>query len=375
MRYLFALLIISFNSIYISQAQKYRMYVGTYTDAGSEGIYAYEFDAATGKTKAIDTARGQLNPSYLTVSPDKKFLYAVNENGGKDPGMISAFAIEPQSGKLRFLNSKSSEGDYPCYITVSPNRKWVIAANYGGGNLIAYAIEADGSLSSNKQSIQHSGKGFNPDRQESPHVHSTIFTPAADLLLVCDLGLDKIFRYRFNEKAASNPLQAATLPFVTVADGHGPRHLSFHPVKKIFYLMEELSGMVSAWNYNAKSTKSFQSIDAHPADYKGARGSADIHVSPDGKQVYASNRYAANNIAIFTIDPKTGMLSQPQFQALTGKVPRNFIIEPSGKFVLVAGQDSNDIEVFRRDAATGTLTKTANTINVSKPVCIQLVKM
>ncbi len=354
-------------------AQDFRLYVGTYTSGASEGIYAFRFDATTGKAYPIDTARGVSNPSYLCISRDGNFLYAVNENGGAKPGALSAFSIDAASGKLHFLNSRPSEGDYPCYITVSKNRKWVFAANYGGGSLVGYALAPDGSLSDNKQFIRHQGKGTDPGRQEGPHVHSTTFTPSEDFLLVCDLGLDKIFSYRFRENADSSPLQAAQPPYANTQPAHGPRHIDFHPNGKWFYLMEEMSGFVSAWTYKKGRMESFQLIDAHEKGYTGERGSADIHLSPDGKFLYASNRFASNNIAIFAVNEKNGRLASIGFQSLQGRKPRNFVIDPTGKFLLVANQDSDDIEVYRRDPVSGLLQRTENTIRVGSPVCLKMV--
>ncbi|ULQ53695.1 lactonase family protein [Flavihumibacter fluvii] len=358
-----------------SQAQQYYLFVGTYTKGKSEGIYVYRFDGITGTITPVDTAKNIENPSYLAVSNDGKFVYAVNENGGTKPGQLSAFSFDQQLGKLTLMNQKESKGDYPCYITISSNRKWVIAGNYGGGNLAAYATNANGSLSDIVQVINHSGNSINKDRQESAHVHSTIFTKDNKYLLVPDLGIDKVMTYQFNASAKSEPLKTAPKPFTSITAGSGPRHLSFHPNGKWVYLIEELSGKVSAWLYKEGSLKLFQEVDAHPTDFKGERGSADIHVSPDGKHLYASNRGDANNLAIFSIDPSTGKLSTKGFQDVLGKTPRNFIIEPSGNFVLVANQESNDIRIFRRNTKTGLLTPTSTVIQVGNPVCLQLLSI
>ncbi|MBC6493074.1 lactonase family protein [Flavihumibacter stibioxidans] len=357
------------------KAQQYFLFTGTYTTGTSEGIYVYKFDAATGKISPADTAKGVQQPSYLSLSADGNFLYAVNESGGKEPGQISAFSFDKASGRLTFLNKRPSFGDYPCYITVSNNRKWVIAANYGGGNFVAYAVNADGSLSDNYQVIQHEGNGPNKARQDAPHVHSTILSPDQRHLLVSDLGTDKVIAYRFNENAVTNPLNPVPAHIAMVPGGSGPRHLEFHPNGKWVYLMEELSGQVSAWKYHKGKMRPIQRAEAHPEGYTGDRGSADIHLSPDGKHLYASNRYQANNLAIFRVNKKTGMLTPAGFQDVIGNKPRNFVIEPTGRYILVANQESNDFRVFRRNETTGLLTPTETVVTVGNPVCLKLLRI
>ncbi len=355
-------------------AQRYRMFVGTYTSGASEGIYVFEFDAATGQAKPIDIARGVSNPSYVAVSKNGKNLYAVNENEGAH-ATISAFSIDPASGRLQFINQKPALGDAPCYVTVSGKNKWVISANYTGGNLTTYLLAPDGGLTDVYQTIQHTGKGVDTSRQSTPHVHSTIFDPQEDYLLVSDLGLDKVYAYKFQETAKSNPLLAASPKFGTTVPGSGPRHLVFHPNRKWFYLVEEMSGYVSSWNYNKGSMSSTGRVDAHADGYTGRRGSADIHISPDGRFVYASNRFEANDIAIFSVDNQTGALTRIHNQALATKNPRNFVISPDGNWLLAGGQNDDFIEVFRRDQHTGLLTATGQRISVPNAVCIQLYRL
>lgn len=371
LRSAFFLFMACFFSTTLVNAQSYFLFTGTYTNGNSEGIYVYKFDAATGRVSPVDTARHIANPSYLTLSDDGRFLYAVSENGGKDTGRLNAYAVDPAIGKLRALNSKSSHGDFPCYITVSKNRKWVIAANYGGGSLVAYEVNENGSLSDNFQLIQHTGTGPNKNRQEAPHVHSTIFSPDQHYLFAPDLGIDQVSIYRFNP-SDKQPLSEAKQPYAAIKAGNGPRHIAFHPNKKWMYVIEEMGGTVSAWNYHKGSVKEFQRIDAHPDNYTGERGSADIHVSPDGNYLYVSNRFQANNIAILKIDQITGQLTLRGFQDVLGKKPRNFIIDPTGQYVIVANQESDDIRFFKRDIITGLLAPTNTVIKVGSPVCLQL---
>lgn len=367
------LLLFSLLTFIMGHSQDYYLYTGTYTSGTtSEGIYIYKISVPSGQTTLIDVIKGIDNPSYLTVSKDGQFLYAVSEGGGDGKGMISAYQLDPATGKASFLNKKESRGDGPCYIALSENRKWVAVGNYGGGNLITYAIDKDGKLTDQYQLVHHDGKSMNLKRQDKPHVHSTFFTPDNKHLLVPDLGTDKVMIYTFNEKR-NQPIGGTQQGFAKITDGSGPRHLSFHPGGKFVYVIEEMGGTISGWKYQSGTMVKFQHTDAHPKDYKGTRGSADIHVSPDGKFLYASNRFEANNIAIFSIDAKTGMLTLVGFQDLPGKKPRNFAIDPTGQLLLVGNQDSNDITVFQRNQETGTLTALPIEIKVASPVCLKFV--
>jgi 6-phosphogluconolactonase len=353
-------------------AQHYFLFVGTYTTSGSEGIYVFRFDSKSESFRPVDTIKQIDNPSYLTLTKNGQFLYAVSETHGPKPGQLYAYAVNKLTGRLSLLNKKDSKGDDPCYITVSNNRKWVIAANYSGGNLVTYATRANGSLSDTVQTMYDEGSSINKDRQLSPHVHSAMLNLAGSYLFACDLGIDKIMAYAFNEAAMVNPLTAAGRPFTSTVAGSGPRHLSFHPNGRWVYAIEELSGMVSAYRYENGALIALQRIDAHQKNFKGARGSADIHVSPDGRHLYVSNRGDANNLAIFSIQQSTGKLSSKGFQDAGGRQPRNFTISADGRFILVANQASNQVKLFKRNIRTGLLQPVASTINVGAPVCLQL---
>lgn len=370
-KYLIHLFIVVLTST-MANAQQYYLYTGTYTEGKSEGIYIYKLSVPDGKTELIEVVKDVPNPTYLAISKDGTNLYAASETGGETPGMIYAYKIDPSTGKASFLNKKESRGDHPCYVAVSASKKWVAAGNYSGGNFILYSTDKDGMLTEPYQLVHHEGKGVNPSRQDKPHVHATIFTPDNKFLLVPDLGLDKVMIYALNEKR-NQPLFGTQQGFAKITDGSGPRHVEFHPNGKWAYVIEEMGGTVSAWTYNSGKMEKFQHIDAHPADYSGSRGSADIHISPDGKFLYASNRFEANNIAIYSVDQKTGMLSLVGFQALPGKKPRNFAIDPSGQLLLVANQESNSVTLFKRDAATGLLTQLPNEIEVGNPSCLKMI--
>ena len=355
-----------------ANSQKFYLFVGTYTNQGSKGIYVYEFNAATGEAKWISNTDSVSNPSYLVVDSFGNFVYAVNENGGKVPGEVSAFYFDKKRGKLRFVNKQQTGGDHPCYIALTKNGKQVIVGNYTGGNFSVFPVHVDGSLKRRSQLIQHVGSGSNKQRQEKAHVHATVLSPNGDYLFVPDLGMDKVMIYPFNASRYT-PVDTTKKSFAASDAGSGPRHFAFHPNGQYAYLMEELTGTVAAYQYHAGKLQFVQRISSHPEGYGGAIGSADIHVSPDGKFLYASNRGDANNIAIFSI-AGDGKLVVKGFQSSLGKKPRNFMIDPTGNFLLVANQDTNNIVVFKRDKNTGLLEETGHQIEVPNPVCLKMVK-
>ena len=357
-------------------SQQYYLFVGTYTEGpfkngGSKGIYVYKFDGATGDLKPVSTLAAD-NPSYLALAPGGKFLYAVNETDGAKPGAVSAFSFDKKTGQLKFINKQQSGGDDPCYITVDAHRKWALVANYGGGNFSALPIGADGTLGASTQTIQHTGSGSNKGRQEKPHVHSTILSPDEKYLLVCDLGLDKISVEQFNYQAAQKPLTPAADSIVAVDPGAGPRHTCFYPGKPYVYLINELKGTVDVFHYANGKLKRLQQVSSHPAGYSGNIGSADIHISPNGRFLYASNRGDANSLAIYTIDPATGQLTLKGFQSTLGKTPRNFMIDPTGHWLLAANQNGKNVVVFKIDQKTGLLSDTGKKIELPAPVCLKL---
>lgn len=346
-------------------AQQYHLLVGTYTDAGSDGIYTYKFNAQTGDATAQSSVKTS-NPSYLAVSPDNKFVYAVNSD---NEGMVSAFQFNKQDGSLKFLNKVTSAGAGPCYVSINRKGNIVVAGNYSGGNLAVMEVRQDGQLNQPKQIIQLKGSGVNRSRQEKAHVHATVFSPDYRFLFVPDLGTDKVMIYKV--APGSGALQPAEEPFAEVNAGAGPRHIDFHPKLGFAYLIEELTGTISVFKYNEGKLTLVQNTSSHPISYQGAYGSADIHVSPDGNFLYASNRGDANSIAIFRIDQDNGMIQPVGFQPSLGIHPRNFNFDPTGNFLLVANRDTDEIVIFKIDKQTGLLEDTKKRIKVSKPVCIK----
>lgn len=352
--------------------QSYHLLIGTYTSGKSEGIYVYAFNPRTGEVKHEYTYKGISNPSYLAVSPDRKFVYSVAEERGKK-GEVSAFAFDPASGKLQFLNKESSGSEGPCYVSVDKTGRFVFVGNYSGGSLAALPVQADGSLKAPQQHIVHKGSSVNTQRQDKPHVHAVVFSPDNNYLVVPDLGMDKLMIYNFKPANNGEPLTPADPSFMAVDSGSGPRHFTFHPNGKHAYLIQELSGTITAFNYaNGRLTK-IQSISMLATDFNGKIGAADIHISPDGKFLYGSNRGDANDIAIYAIQEKTGLLTFKGRQSTLGKGPRNFVIDPTGQFLLVANQNSDNIIIFKRDSKTGLLTDTKKSIEIGAPVCLKMV--
>lgn len=343
------------------------MLVGTYTSGNSKGIYTYRFNEETGKATPLDSAE-VANPSYLTLSEDNKFVYSVNE-ASKDQAAVSAFAFDKDKGTLQLLNTQKTMGADPCYLTT--NGKNVITANYSGGSITVFPIAQDGLLLPAADVIEFKGNGPVKDRQEQAHLHCVRITPDGKYLLADDLGTDRIYKFNINPKANAENKEAflskGTPAAFKVAPGSGPRHLVFSDDGKFAYLINEISGTVIAFQYENGMLKEIQTI---AADTVGAQGSGDIHISPDGKFLYASNRLKADGIAIFKRDPDNGTLTKSGYQS-TGIHPRNFIITPNGKFLLVACRDENAIQTYKRDTVTGMLTDMKKDIIVDKPVCLK----
>jgi len=353
----------------VGNSQENYLIVGTYTTGKSQGIYVYRFNSGTGNVDSVSMIK-TVNPSFLAVSPNERFVYAVNETSNKgDGGRVSAFSFNKSNGQLTFINQQHSAGDDPCYVSVDKTDKWIAIANYTSGTMSVLPIDKNGGLDAASTSIQHMGKGVDKERQEGPHVHCTIFSKDNKYLFATDLGLDKIVIYPFDER--NGAVDKGKSASVSTQPGTGPRHLTFHPNNKFAYLMEEMGGIVSAYQYSAGKLKLIQNISSLPAGYKGEIGSADIHVSADGKFLYASNRDASNTIAIFKIDPQTGKLTSIGHQSVLGKTPRNFNFDPSGKFLLVGDQNSDQIVIFSINKDTGLLSDTGKRINVGQPVCIK----
>lgn len=341
--------------------------VGSYARAQEEGIRVYVFNQETGKGTYRSGISGISNPSFLTPSADGSRVYAVGEDEGVS-STANALSFDRAKGTLSLINSQPTNGGAPCNITLSPKEDYVLTANYMGGSITVFPLGNRGELLAG-DTLTFTGSGPDKERQAQPHLHSVLFTPDNRLLLANDLGTDCIHVFPVNKNG--NLLNRTESYDVRLVPGTGPRHTCFAPDGKHAYLITELSGDVIVLSYDEMKLDTIQTIKA---DTLAARGSADIHISPDGDFVYASNRLKGDGIAIFSVSSEDGTLEKAGYQP-TGVHPRNFVITPNGKYLLVACRDTNEIQVFARDAETGLLKDTGEKIEMSKPVCLKFVPM
>jgi 6-phosphogluconolactonase len=351
-----------------------RVYIGTYTGPRSKGIYLFQIDPTTGALSPLGLAGEAASPSFLALHPTKRFLYAVDEVdtfGGNKTGAVSAFAIDPASGKLALLNQQPSGGTGPCHVSVDGAGKNAFVANYGSGSVEVVPIQADGRLAEPSCVVQHHGAGADPQRQEGPHAHCIMADAADQYVLAEDLGLDEVLVYRFDP--AAGKLTPNDPPAAHVKPGSGPRHLAFHPGGQFAYVINEIALTITAFTYDAGrgALSEIQTISTLPAGTAANKkfSTAEIAVHPSGKFLYGSNR-GHDSIAIFTIDEQTGKLTSAGHQPTQGKTPRSFGIDPTGTFLIAANQDSDNLVVFRIDPHTGGLTPTGVNVSAPSPVCV-----
>ncbi len=352
------------------------VFVGTYTEnqvnatEKSKGIYVYKLDPKSGELSFVCASPETVNPSYLVIHPSKKWLYAVNEVGeGDKKGYISAFSIDLKNKQLPFINSVPSQGTFPCYINVDHSGKYAMAANYGNGTVALFSIKADGSLSESISMHQHMRK-MTDGPEVQPHAHMIIQGPGEQFVYSSDLGTDMVWVYKLD--TIHGKLEPALLHIPT-QNGSGPRHIEFHPKKPWAYVINELNGTIEAFETGQKfaNWNRFQTISTLAANDSGPASCADIHIAPSGKYLYASNRGEKNNLAIYAINQESGELEFIGHQAAGGKTPRNFVIDPTGTFLLVANQNTNNIVTFRIDKATGKLVETGKSVTIPSPVCLK----
>ncbi|WP_326937383.1 lactonase family protein [Flavobacterium sp. PL11] len=344
-----------------AQDNKFNLLIGTYTTkCDSKGIYVYDFDAKTGDFNYKNATENVINPSYLTVSSDNQFVYAVNENGTEST--ISSFKFDSITGKLNFLNKENSQGEDPCYI-INDNKN-VLVANYSSGTIAVFGKNSDGSITKAKQVIQHQKSTVN---QKKPNAHQVIFSPDQKYVLANDLGIDKVYSYSYNWDSVNEILKVKDSIATEVTNG--PRHLTFSKNGRFVYLLQELTGAITVFSYLDGVLKKIDQNTTISTGFKGTIGAADIHISPDGKFLYATNRGSANDISIFRI-LENGKLKLQGRNSTLGEGPRNFAIDPTGNFLLVAHQYTNDVVIFKRNKKTGKLTDTKKKINLCSPVCL-----
>ena len=361
------------NELIAPSPRELFLYVGTYTSGKSEGIYVYKFDLSSGEFKHLATAKGIVDPSFLAIDPRRRHLYAVNEIeefGGKPGGAVSAFKVDPQTGNLQFLNQQPSLGGAPCYVTVDKLGKFVLVANYGGGNAAVLPIN-DSGLGKPVDMVQHGGSSVDPERQKGPHAHNVILDKTNRHAFVTDLGLDKIMIYRFD--GSNGKLTPNGAPWVKLKPGAGPRHFTFHPNGRWAYVINELDSTFTAFSYESGpgSLKELQTVSTLPTGFSGENSCADVHVSPSGKFLYGSNR-GHDSIVVFSINPGTGKLTFVEHVSTGGKTPRNFTIDPTGAFLLAANQKSDNVVSFRIDPTSGRLRPTGHVAEIPTPVCLVL---
>ena len=344
------------------------LYIGSYTQppAGrAPGIHVLRLDQTTGALTQVGVTAGVQNPSYVALDPSRRFLYAVNEL--RPAGTVSAFAVEPASGELTFLNQQPTHGADPCHIAVNRHRRHVFVANYSSGSVCVLPVRDDGSLGEASDFIQHVGAGIHPRRQTGPHVHSVTLDQNGRFAYVADLGLDRLFVYRIDAKRGM--LDANSVPWIKLRPGAGPRHLALHP-RGFAYVVNELNSTISAMvlNRSTGGCREVQTISTLPDAFTGANTCADIHIS--GSFVYASNR-GHDSIASYRIAPRTGRLTPLEHTPTQGRTPRGFGIDPANKFLVVANQNSDCVVSYQIDRRTGRLQSTGHAAQVATPTCVK----
>ncbi len=340
--------------------------IGSYAPSDVEGVALYQLNQETAEVKRISGLKGILNPSYLMPRAEKGVVYVVGEGDAVNNSTVHTVALDPKSGKMELLDSFDTKGASPCHVRISPEGKHIITANYTSGSLSVFSLDEKGHIANREQVLQFPGKGINKARQERAHLHFSFFSPDGKYMLADDLGTDKVYAFPVNAKKSLVDMNKRIENKVT--PGSGPRHFCFHPNGKWGYLINELSGAVMFFHYNEGKLEMIQSIQA---DKTGAEGSADIHLSPDGRFLYSSNRLQNDGIAIFAVSQTDGKLTKVAYQ-LTGRHPRNFMITKNGKYMFVACRDENEVQIFTRNQENGKLTDTGRRIKMAKPVCVRI---
>lgn len=372
-----------------TQNNSLMMYIGTYTrreshvEGKSAGIQVCKFDTTTGEITYVDVATGVTNPSFLAIHPMGRYLYSVSEMNerieGRPAGGIASFRIDAESGALSALNMQPSGGTGPCHVIVDATGKFVLAANYASGGVVVLPIQEDGSLGPLTDYVQHEGSSINPQRQQEPHAHSINLDASNKYALVPDLGIDKVLIYEFDAKNGKLKPNSAQ-PWARTKSGAGPRHLDFHPNQRFVYVGNELDSTIVVFEFDARkgTLKEIQTLSTLPDGYEesGAEKSyvADVHVHPNGKTVYVSNR-GHDSIASFAVDAESGELTATGYASTQGSYPRNFALDPAGNFLVAANQNSDDIYVYTIQAKTGNLDVTPHNIEIPTPVCIKFLAL
>lgn len=351
-------------------AQQTLVFTGSFNrDKNKEGIQVFRLDKKSGLLTKLSVLKGILNPSFLVLSENGKFLYACTETQTKGAGSITAFKVDPATGSLHMLNRQESSGENPVYIALSKNGKYLFSVNYTEAGIDVFPLATDGSIGKAIQSVAYDKGSHVTARQEQAHTHSLHFSPREDHVFIPDLGSDVIRCYNV-DMTTPKPVQEQTKVIVKSPPGSGPRHFTFHPDGKHAYCMEEISGTITAYAYTRGQLQTLQHIPAHK-DSPDGYNSADIHISPDGRFLYTSNRGDENNIAIFRLQ-KNGTLRHIAYQSALGEHPRIFAIDATGTFLIVANQFSGNLVVFRRNKKTGLLSPVQQELDIENVSCVQI---
>jgi len=351
------------------------LWIGTYTGPQSQGIYAFRFDDETGALSPLGLAAETPSPSFLALHPNGKVLYAVNEthDGPGNSGMVTAFGIDPATGRLTKINEQPSRGADPCHLAVDATGQYLVVANYTGGNFVVFPLTADGHLAAASSILANSGSGPNHERQDGPHAHDVVFDAANRFLVAVDLGLDQLFVYRFDR--AVGGFTFSDPPSARVKPGAGPRHFAFHPDGRHAYSINELDSTVTALEWDPSNGKltAGPSVSTLPAGFAGENSTAEVEVDSRGRFLYGSNR-GHDSIAVFRINPVSGALTLIAHTLTRGKEPRHFTLDPTGRWLIAGNQNSNTLAVFRVDPTAGTLSPVGDPVSVGSPVCILFAK-
>lgn len=368
----FLALLLVLSSSCISKSSKTLLFVGSFTEGEpSDGIHVYDFDEASGELLLVAKMDSLINPSFLKIAPSGDYLYAVLESQLPTHGKIASFAVDSLSSKLDFLNSQDAGGRNPAHIAIHPKGNYLVNSNYTDAGISLFEIQTDGSLSPPLQHLAFKDSSIVKGRQDEAHLHSTNFSPDGGFLFGQDLGADKIRRFKVNESGAGN-VELSELTAVKVKPGSGPRHFTFHSNGMFGYGVSELSGTITVYKYINGDLVFLEEHQSYATEQEIYRA-ADIHVSPDGKFLYASNRRPKeDSMAIFSIDQETGKLLLIGHEPTYGTHPRNFCIDPSGNFLLVANQFSDKVMVFRRNQDTGELRKLEYELAIDNPSSLQM---
>jgi 6-phosphogluconolactonase len=357
-----SLIALAASALATAASSEYLTFIGNFGTA----IPAFKLDTASGKITSLGNEATTKTPAWMTISPNGKFLYAINEQADS----VSAFALDVTSGKLTPLNQVPTQGKGPCHVAIDHTGRAIFVANYGSGSLESFPIKPDGSIGDRVSFIQNEGSSENKDRQKGPHAHSANISPDNRFLILADLGLDKLLVFKIDPATAK--LTPNNPAFTSIKPGSGPRHFVFSPNAKFGYVIDEMGNTIIGFSYNKKkgTLKEIQSVSTLPADNPGTNNTtAEIYMSSDGRFLYGSNR-GVGTIAVYSVDKSTGKLTKVQDASSGGTTIRSFGIDPTGNFLLAGLQEKNTVVEFRRDKSTGKLTLTGEKVDTETPVCV-----